>query len=101
MRDSFLHPLFLPLQRSAGIPQDVVTTCPYHSGLSHPKPRIHFPVPSVLPEVLEEVHHPKLNQQVSNMLAARVLGFSDISAEFPQQYGILVPEYFQGLLQVR
>ena len=82
-------------------PQDVVTSCLYHSYLSHPKQIHYVPVTQELTEVEEEVHHPKLHQQVSNLLAARVLGFSDVGAEVPYHYGILVPGLCQGLLPVR
>ena len=50
---------------------------------------------------MEEVHHPKIRQQVRDLLAPRVLGFSGVGAESPYHYGILVPEESQGLLQVR
>ena len=58
-------------------------------------------VPSALAEVEEEFHHTELHQQVSNLLAARVLGFDDVGAEVTYHYGILVPEACYGLLQVR
>ena len=57
--------------------------------------------PPALPEVVEEVHQPELCQQISNLLAARVLGVYDVGSEVPYHYSILVPEACQGLLQVR
>ena len=51
-------------------------------------------------EVEEDIHHPKLHQHISNLLAARVLGFVVFGAEVPHHYEILVPEACQGLLQV-
>ena len=50
-------------------------------------------------EVVEEVHQPELHHQVSNLLAEWVLIFSNVGAEVPEHYGILVSEACQGLLQ--
>ena len=66
----------------------------------HPRPCFHVPVPPALLEVEEEVHYTKLQQQVRDLLAAQVLGISDLGAEVPYPYGILVPEVCQGLLEV-
>ena len=82
-------------------PHNVVTSCLHRSALYHQRPRLHLPVPTALPEVEEEVHKPEIHQQVSNLLAARVLGLDDVGAEVPQYYDIVVPEACQGLLQVR
>ena len=60
-----------------------------------------MPVPPALTEVEEELHQPELHQKVRNFLAARILGFADVGSEVPYQYGILVPEACQGLIQVR
>ena len=68
--------------------------------MSHPRPCCHVPVLPALLEVEEEVHHPKLQQQVRDLLAAQVLGISDLGDEVPYPYGILVPEVCQGLLKV-
>ena len=74
-------------------PQYVVatTTCPHFSALSLTHPRLHVPVPPEIPEVSEEVHQPELHHQVSNLLAAQVLGFFNVVAEVPYHYVILVP----------
>ena len=66
--------------------------------MSHPCPRLHVLVPPALLEVVEEVHHPKILQQVSGLLAARALGFANVGAEVLYHYGILVPEVCKGLL---
>ena len=58
-------------------------------------------VPPALPEMEEDIHHPKLHQKVSKLLSALVLGFSNVNAEVPYHYGILVLEVCQGLLQFR
>ena len=54
--------------------------------------------PQALSEVVEEANQTKLHQQVRNMLAARVLGLSDVGVELPWNNRALVLEYFQGLL---
>ena len=80
--------------------QDVVTSCPQHYTLSQPSTCLHVPVPPELTVVVEEVRQPDLHQQVSNLLAARVLGFDYVDDEVPYFYGSLVTEVFQGFLQV-
>ena len=82
-------------------PQDVVSTCLHRSALSLLQTHLHVSVLPVLPEVVEEVHQTKLHHQVSNLLTVRVLGFVDVGAEVPYYYGMLAPEAWQGLLQVR
>ena len=62
---------------------DVVTTCPYHSALSHPLPHPDVPVPLALSEVVEEANQTKLHQQIRKLMAVRVLGFADVGAEVP------------------
>ena len=81
-------------------PQDLFTTFPHLSDLPHPLPHLHVPVPPALLEVAEDFHHPKLHQKVSDLLAARVLGFADVSADVPDKYGLLDQKSFQGLLQL-
>ena len=82
------------------LPQDVVTTFPNCSALSLLHPCLQVPVPPELTEVVEEVHHTKLHQQVSNLLVTRVLGFSNVRYEVTYHYRILAPEVCEGLLQV-
>ena len=82
-------------------PQDVVATYPHRSALSHPRPCCHVPVPPALIEVLEDFHQPELRQKVRDLLDMRVMSFENVGAEVPFQYGILVLEACQGLLQVR
>ena len=57
--------------------------------------------PQALAEVLEDVHHTKLHQQIRDFLTARVMGISNVSIEIPYNYGILVPETGQSILQIR
>ena len=64
-------------------PHDAVTLLPYHSTLSHPIPRLHLPELPVLLEVVEEVHQPKLHNQVNNLMAVMILYMADVSTEVP------------------
>ena len=61
--------------------QYVITSCPHILALSHLRPRLHAPEPPALLEVVEEVHQPELNQQISDLLTARVLGLDDVGIE--------------------
>ena len=49
---------------------------------------------------MEEVHHTKICHQASDLMAARVLVFTDVGAEVSYPYRILVLKACQGLLQV-
>ena len=80
---------------------DVVATCPNQSALSLPQPHLHVLVLTGLKEVLDEVHQIKLHHKVSNLLAAHVLGFSNVGTKVLFHYGILVPEVCQYHLQFR
>ena len=82
-------------------PQVVVATCPHCSSLYLLWLHLHLTLPPALPEVVEEVHQPKLCYQFSNLLAARVLGFADVGAEVSYHYGISVSEVWNGPIQVR
>ena len=62
-------------------PHNLVTTCLYKSDLSHLQPRLNVPVLPALTEVVEEVHQTELHHQVSELLAAQVLGFANVGAE--------------------
>ena len=55
----------------------------------------------VLAEVPEEVHKPRLHQQIRKLLTARVLGLSNVGVEIPYKYEILVPETGPSLLHIR
>ena len=80
--------------------QYVVTYCPHQYALYHLRQRTYVLEPPELPGVVEEVHHTKLHQQVSNLLVTRVLGFSNVRYEVTYHYRILAPEVCEGLLQV-
>ena len=56
--------------------------------------------PQALAEVPEEVHQPKLHQQISEFLTERVFGLSNVRFDIPKNYGILVPETGQSLIQI-
>ena len=54
----------------------------------------------VLEEVVEEIHQTKLHQEVENFLDLGVLGLPYVNIKVFHQYGLLLPEAEQGLLQV-
>ena len=72
--------------------KDLVNYFPHQSALYQLRPHCHVLVLPSLLEVEEEVHQTEPHQQVSNLLAERVLGFSDVLADFSYKYGILVLE---------
>ena len=81
--------------------QDVVATRPQQSNLLDLGPNIQVSEPQALEEATEEDHYPKLHQQISNFMTARVMGLSNVGIEIPYNYGILVPETGQSILQIR
>ena len=70
-------------ESSPACTQDVVTIFLYHSDLYHPWNHIHVPLYPALIEVVVEFDHPEALQQLSDLLAARVLVFAHVSAEIP------------------
>ena len=68
-------------------PQDVVTSCPYQSALSHLRPRLYAPEFPSLPEMVGDVHQPELHENIGYLLTARVLGSSNVGMEVPYHYG--------------
>ena len=63
--------------------QDVVTTRLQQYTLPDLGPRLQVSEPQALVEVSEEVHQPKLHQQISDLLNARVLGLFNVGVEIP------------------
>ena len=64
-------------------PQDVITSCPQQPILLHLWPCLQVAEFFALPEVMEEVHQPKIHQQISNLPTARFLGLADVGVEVP------------------
>ena len=99
MRGSSLRPYFHHLEAAPIHTSDVVTCFLHHYTLSQSRTHLHMPEPPALLEVVDELHHPKLHQQVSDLLTAQVLVLSDVGVEVPYHNEILVPEVCQVLLQ--
>ena len=51
-------------------------------------------------EVPEEIHHTEIHQEVGNFLALGVLGLTYVDIKVSYHDGVLVPEAYQGLLQI-
>ena len=63
--------------------QDLVTTLPQQDTLADLGPHLQVSETKALTEVTEEVHHPKLHQNISNFLTERVLGLSNVNVDIP------------------
>ena len=53
-----------------------------------------------LEEVTGEIHQPKLHQEISDFLASGFLGLTYVGFKVSHHDGVLVPEAYQGLLQI-
>ena len=51
-------------------------------------------------EVPEEIHHPEIHQEVGNFMDLGVLGLTYVGIKVSHHDGVLVPEAYQGLLQI-
>ena len=58
-----------------------MTSCPQQYALSNLRPHLQVTEPLVLEEAAEEVHQPKIRQQISDLLTAIVLVLANVGIE--------------------
>ena len=80
--------------------QDLVATLPQLYTLPELGPHLQVLEPQELTEVLEDVHHTKIHQHISDLLTVRVMGLSNFGVDIPYNYGILLMETGQSLLHI-
>ena len=71
-----------------------------HYALTDTEPRLQVAELKALVEVTEEIHLPKIHQEVDNFLVLGVLGLPYVDTKVSHHDGVLVPEADQGLCQV-
>ena len=80
-------------------PQDIFTLCTQKSVLPDLEPRLQVRESQALVELPEEIHQPKIHQEVDDLLALGVLGLPYVGIKLSHHEGVLFPEAYQGLLQ--
>ena len=74
-------PYYYHLESAQIRPQYLITSCPQQSTPLHLQPCLHVEESPALPEVVEDIHKPKLHQKIINLMTARVLGLSNVGVD--------------------